>query len=694
MSTHSNSSTKTAPTNPLTEGSLVQLGVPQEEASDFLRRLVLCLDETDGAEEAWSRLSRTMLDSSLPHTVHRALFDWIYRERSTQEPPAPAWIPTNAETAASNLGPLLEAREYDQLHRWSVEEPEAYWSVVLRALKIQAPVEPSCILDVTDGPAKARWLPGMHLNIAESCFVNRDPAEAAIIWQADDGPLQTVSRSELRSRSEHVARVLAARGLGPGHAIAIAMPMTVESVVIYLGIVLSGATAVGIADSFAAEEIATRMRISKASAVFTQDVILRGGRTLPLYQRLVEAEAPLAIVTSASDTLAVDLRPTDSSWSEFLASTPLSNAPYLPARVPAETATNILFSSGTTGEPKAIPWTHITPIKAAADGWAHHDIRPGDVVAWPTNLGWMMGPWLIYAALLNDAAIALFQGAPTGVAFARFVQDARVTMLGVVPSLVRAWRSQRCLQGLDWSSIRCFSSTGEASNADDSLWLMSQAGYKPIIEYCGGTEIGGGYICGSMVQSQAPSTFSTPALGCDLVILDDEGQRTQNGELALVAPMLGSSNRLLNRDHDEVYFNAMPRGPEGQVLRRHGDQMEQLPGGYFRAHGRADDTMNLGGIKTSSKEIERLCDELPTVRETAAIAVAPQGGGPGQLVLFMVLEDDQESAVTELKQAAQQAIRGRLNPLFKVHDVVIMDSLPRTASNKVMRRVLRADYSP
>ena len=94
-----------------------------------------------------------------------------------------------------------------------------------------------------------------------------------------------------------------------------------------------------------------------------------------------------------------------------------------------------------------------------ADGWLHHDIREGDLVAWPTNLGWMMGPWLIYASLMNGASIALYEGAPNTRKFCEFVADAQVTMLGVVPSLVKAWRMNSYLDEMDWSSIRCFSST-------------------------------------------------------------------------------------------------------------------------------------------------------------------------------------------------------------------------------------------
>ncbi|HID22420.1 MAG TPA: AMP-dependent synthetase, partial [Planctomycetaceae bacterium] len=117
----------------------------------------------------------------------------------------------------------------------------------------------------------------------------------------------------------------------------------------------------------------------------------------------------------------------------------------------------ILFSSGTTGSPKAIPWEQTTPIPSVVDAHLHQDIRPGDVLCWPTNMGWMMGPWLVHAALMNMAAMALFYGALTTRQFSRFVQDAGVTMLGLVPSLVSAWRDGGYLDGLDWSGIRVFS---------------------------------------------------------------------------------------------------------------------------------------------------------------------------------------------------------------------------------------------
>ncbi len=495
---------------------------------------------------------------------------------------------------------------------------------------------------------------------------------------------------ELRRLTMRVAGSLNARGIAAGDAVGAVMPMSARSVAVYLGIIAVGAAVVSIADSFAAEEIATRLRLADAKLVFTQDAVLWGAKRLPLYEKVVAAGAPAVVVLTSGDHPPTAIRAGDLAFDAFLGDAELA-APV--PRLPHDPI-NILFSSGTTGEPKAIPWDHTTPLKCAADAHFHQDVHPGDVVCWPTSLGWMMGPWLIFAALLNRAAMALYAGAPTDAGFGRFVRDAGVTMLGLVPSLVRAWRQSDCMAGVDWTGLRAFSSSGECSSPDDMLWLMNLAGGRPVIEYCGGTEIGGGYVTGTVVQPCIPSAFTTPALGLDFVLLDEGGRHADKGEAFIVGPSIGLSTRLLNRDHDAVYFRDAPAGSDGLPLRRHGDELQSLAGGYYRVAGRSDDTMNLGGIKVGCADIERVLNALPGVGETAAVAVPPPGGGPSRLVIFLVPGGGVARSPAEWLPLLQQAIRDKLNPLFRVHGVYLVPSLPRTASNKVMRRQLRAGLVP
>ena len=597
------------------------------------------------------------------------------------------WLPDPKTVSAANLtGAIadLEMDGYDEFHAWAASHRAAFWRDAIERIGIVLDAAPRETLDDRAGPESAVWLPGAELNIAASCF-DGDPERPAAVSRTG-GEIRVLSSGQLRDYVMRVAAGLIRSGYGQGDRIAIAMPMTVDAVAAYLGIVWIGGVVVSIADSFAADEIEARLRITGATTVVTQDVSRRDGKELPMYQKVVEAGAQRAIVIETG--AAVNIRAQDIAWVNFLGGT----AEIEPVTVPADAVSNILFSSGTTGDPKAIPWTHVTPIKAATDGYYHQDIHPDDVVAWPTNLGWMMGPWLIYASLINGASMALFDDAPTGEAFGRFVQDAGVTILGVVPSLVASWRSSGCMEDVDWSGIRLFSSTGETSRPSDMAYLMGLAGGRPVIEYCGGTEIGGGYLTGTVIEPAVPSMFSTPALGLDVRILDDDGQDASSGELFLVPPSIGFSSSLLNGDHHEVYYAGAPR-PDGVALRRHGDYVERFEDGYYRALGRVDDTMNLGGIKISSAGIERVAGAVEGISEVAAVAVPPAAGGPSLLVIYAVANTPIAGDEVGLRRAMQAEIRSHLNPLFRVHEVVVVDSLPRTASAKVMRRSLRDAYT-
>ncbi len=709
---------------------LIACGLKKGEASKIAEAVNWIL-EVQSPTAAWHKISRDILTPHHSFLLHQLLYETTYAnfDRAIYGPP-PAWFPTDEDITEANITRLmaeLHTKTYSEFHAWSVANRSPFWQMMIDVLGIKAT---STNTDAQQG-ATGIATNLATLNITDSCFSAPPDAIALVTQRENTENLDTFTYRELESLTNRVANGLIEIGIEPGDAVAVDMPMHAESVAIYLGIVKAGCVVVGIADSFAPEEIATRLRIGDAKAIFTQDYINRAGRHLPLYEKVIAANAPKAIVFSADRKLNVSIekradrklnvsiekradrklnvgiekpcedddggeriqREDDMTWEDFLSHTDTFTA------IPCdpEAHTNILFSSGTTGEPKAIPWTHTTPIKCAADAYLHHDIHTNDVLAWPTNLGWMMGPWLIYASLINKATIALYDGVPTGRDFGVFVQNAKVSMLGVVPTLVRAWKNTECMHGLDWLAIRAFSSTGECSNPEEMLYLMSLAGYKPVIEYCGGTEIGGGYVTGTRVQPAAPSTFTTPALGLDFLLYDDHGNPSDNGEVFIIPPSLGLSTSLLNADHDEVYVAGTPR----PGLRRHGDAIERfgkrlesdpwLVGIKYRAHGRVDDTMNLSGIKVSSAEIEEVLNVVDGIQETAAVAVPPEDGGPSQLVIYTVLiaSESGGAAKQEVRDTLQAALSEHLNPLFRIHEVVVVEGLPRTASNKVMRRSLR-----
>lgn len=701
-------------------------------------------------DQAWREFVARSRRLSLPFEEHLAAFRRIFDGRRPEDGPPAVWTPDEETVHRSNLQASMAAvgiDRYEDFHAWSVRDPSAFWTHTLERLGIVFTRPPDAILDMDEdvsglrgGVRDPRWLPGAELNIVDSCFT-ADPGRPAVVTPGQDDPddlaLRTTTYGELERLVNRVANGLCDCGLAPDQAIALYMPLNLECVVAYLAIIRAGSRVVSIADSFPPKEIRRRMAIAGASCAVTMDRHVHAGRVLPHYATVVESGASTVIVVpsggdgrscggASTAPNAPHLRPGDIAWTELLTGDDtfesVTGDPYR--------TTNVLFSSGTTGEPKAIPWNHLTPIKSAMDGYYHQDIHGDDVTTWPTNIGWMMGPWLIYATLINGACIALYPGAASTREYLRYIRRAGVTMQGVIPSLVRTWRRSGMAEGrshdgaadcIDWPSVRVFSSTGEPASRSDYLWLMSRAGYRaPVIEYLGGTEIGGGHLACTVLQPCSPAAFTTANLGVDFVILDEKGAEVGEGgtgELFLMPPALGMSQRLLNGDHDEVYYEGCPAGPRGEILRRHGDHTQRLHSGYYRAQGRADDGMNLGGIKVSPLELERIIDGHPTVYESAAVAMQPEGEGAERLVVFIVLEGgsaagsravdsqagldrgldrdvDVDLDLDALIKELQAMVSSGLNPLFKIDRVVVVDELPHTASGKLVRRILRDRMRP
>ncbi|MEO9570527.1 MAG: AMP-binding protein [Polaribacter sp.] len=597
------------------------------------------------------------------------------------------WRPTEEIINNSNIGKMMHKHSFTNFNdfwKWTVTNKTEFWAETIQDLNIIQSEKYYQILNIENGVENAKWLVGAKLNIVDSCFQNDENA-IAIVFKKTNEEIQRITQQELLNLVNRIANSFCDFNVKKGDTIAVDLPMTLEAVAIYLAAIKAGVKVATIVDSFSAKEIAVRFKITKPKLVFTQDVIKRGDKRIPLYTKVLEAN-PERIIVITIDETKIPLKEGDLFWDDFLSK---NNNFESVKQSPQEIAT-ILFSSGTTGEPKAIPWNHTTPIKAASDGYYHHNIQQNDVVCWPTNLGWMMGPWLVFASLINKATIALYYDSPITAGFGEFIQNAKVSMLGIVPSIVKQWKNNKNMESFNWNSIKCFSSTGEVSNPTEMEYLMQLANNKPVIEYCGGTEIGGGYITSTLVQENIASTFSTKALGGDFVMLDENCKESNKGEVFMIPPIMGLSTELLNKDHHKVYYK---NTPDFKVqLRRHGDEVIQLKNGHYKVLGRVDDAMNLGGIKVSAIQIEEIVQQLSFVKECAAIAVSPEDGGPSKLVVFYV-ENDLKIKELERLQQAKQIIRKELNPLFKVSELVKIAILPRTASNKIMRRKLRDIYS-
>ena len=534
----------------ITVETLKTHGLDLQEAQWFLDRLSKA---PNGSELViWQWLIKNILSPKIPFSLHRYVHQTLFQQwDEEQQGPPPVWVPSDEEKSQTNISALMPGDDFSAVHRLSVQQPEFYWRKMLSSLRIRFEKTPQKMLSRKGKDENVTWLPGAELNIAQSCFAQRRSADVVLIWQSEEGEIQRMKRSELLHKVRQISICLNAAGFRSGDVIALGAPMTAETVCLYLGIIWAGCVVLPIEHSLRAEDVDARLNFSKAKGIFINDESWEEEPHPTLFEKLLLRNGPRAIVLKMKPSKRHLLRQEDFNWDSFIELAPVAaQAPgYEPAIHDIAQPTHIFLSKTSDGALKSVSWNQATPIKLAADGWAHHDIRIGDVISWPAYFSEMMGPWSIYASLLNGATLALFEGQPKKRSFGQFVQAARVNILGVTPSFVKAWRDSSCMSGLHWAEIKCFSSEKSVSHEEDMHWLMALADYKPVITYCGDIENGGGYAAGSMMQPQAPGTCSTKTLGVEFQIVNENGLATSQGQLLVTQPILGSSGVSQNMSH-------------------------------------------------------------------------------------------------------------------------------------------------
>ncbi|CAN5599639.1 hypothetical protein BH24ACI2_BH24ACI2_13310 [soil metagenome] len=365
----------------------------------------------------------------------------------------------------------------------------------------------------------------------------------------------------------------------------------------------------------------------------------------------------------------------------------------------AEDPLIILYTSGTTGKPKGIAHTHCSfPIKAAQDMAFGTDVGKGTRISWITDIGWMMGPWLIYGALIRGATICIYDGAPDFPEADRmweFCAKHKVEILGISPTLVRALatKGDDLPKKHDLSNLRAFASTGEPWNPAPWWWLFEKVGNSklPIINYSGGTEISGGILMGNPLLPIKPCSFPAPCLGIDACILDDKGEQVERGkvgELAIRKPWIGMARGFWQEPERylETYWSRF------ENIWVHGDWAMQDEDGHWYILGRSDDTLKVAGKRVGPAEVESLLVAHANVAEAAVIGVPDEMKGTA-MVAFCVLvgehADFQSAALeSELKKLVAKDMGKPLAP----SKIYFVSALPKTRNAKVMRRVIRSAY--
>ncbi len=362
----------------------------------------------------------------------------------------------------------------------------------------------------------------------------------------------------------------------------------------------------------------------------------------------------------------------------------------------AEDLLMIIYTSGTSGRPKGAVHTHCGfPVKAAQDMAFGTDVHQGDLIYWMTDMGWMMGPWLVFGATLLGASFFLSDGAPDYPGVDRVWQQVErhgITVLGISPTLVRSLMKHGIepVRAHDLSSLQSFASTSEPWNPEPWMWLFRDVGEsrRPIINYSGGTEISGGIVMGNPLLPLKPAAFSGPCPGIAADVYDEAGKplRGAVGELVITAPWIGMT-RGFWRDRDRYLETYWSRWENVWV---HGDFAAIDGDGLWYILGRSDDTIKVAGKRVGPAEIESILVEHPAVNEAAAVAVPHEVKG-SEVICFCVLNPGHaagDALVEELRASVAHAMGKPLAPraVHFVHDI------PKTRNGKIMRRIVRSAW--
>ncbi len=596
------------------------------------------------------------------------------------------WTPTPEQVEQANVTRLqrqLGCADYHDLHRVSVDEPERFWPAVVEDLGIEFSRPWDRVLDETDGIEWAKWFVGGRLNLARVCvhdWARRTPDGLAAVFRGENGDRREWTFAELSRKVTRFAEALVALGVEPGDRVAIYLPMSPAAAVASHACAHVGAVQVPIFSGFAAPAIVQRLQDAEAKVVLTASRSFRRGASVPMREIVDEAvgDAPSVehIVEWDRDTGLWDVE--------------LGPGELPPLEVEAEHPYLLAYTSGTTGRPKGALHVHGGFLVSIAREAAYQtNVRSGDRVFFSTDMGWIMGPWTVVGAGACGATVISMEGAPDWPddRLWRIVEEERVTMLGVSPTLVRAL-VPKGNPAADLSSLQAFCTTGEPWNLDPYLWLFEQVGggRVPIVNISGGTEVGACFLTTVIVEPIKPVALGFPALGEAVDVVDSQGHslRGEVGELVCRRPWPGMT-RGVWRDPErylETYWRRFPG------VWTHGDWASIDDDGYWYLHGRSDDTLNIAGKRIGPAELESAAVGSGIVAEAAAIGVPHDVKGEVAWIFCVAKPGNEPNDGDSSRVSA--AVAASLGKAFMPERIVWVGSLPKTRSAKIVRRAVRA----
>ncbi|WP_147534819.1 AMP-binding protein [Bacillus marasmi] len=615
------------------------------------------------------------------------------------------WTPTRQYIESTRLFRWMSRlgfTKYEDFLKASTDDIAWFWQEAEKELGIVWNEPYKQVLQLERGIMWPNWYVDGRMNIVSSALERwaNNPKTAqnpALIWEGEQGHIRQFSYKQLHEDVCRVANGLRREGLQKGDIISIFMPMIPETVLTILASAKLGAICLPVFSGYGADAIANRLNSAKAKFLVTADGFYRRGKKINMKEQadLAADKAPSLekVIVVRSINSEIDRKYSrDIEWQKIFSSEPLYETCMMPSNAPLM----LLYTSGTTGTPKGAVHTHSGfPIKAAFDAGIAMDVTLGDRLFWYTDMGWMMGPFLVFGGLINGASIMMYDGVPdfpTPGRLWELTEKHQVTHLGISPTLVRALMKH----GEDWpqkynlSCLRVIGSTGEPWNPEPWKWLFESVGKGriPIFNYSGGTEISGGILGNVLVRPIAPIAFNSPIPGMDVEVLDDEGIPVTGsvGELVVMQPWVGMTAGFWNEPERFVksYWSRWKN------IWVHGDWVYRDANGYWKITGRSDDTLNIAGKRMGPAEMESIIVEHPLVVEAGTIGIPDQV--KGEVAVCFVVAKDKKNESESLRNDLLQLIATKLGKALSPKAIYFVSDLPKTRNAKIMRRVIKSAY--
>jgi acetoacetyl-CoA synthetase len=616
--------------------------------------------------------------------------------------PEVLWSPPADARERSRMGAYLawlersrgvRLADYDAAWRWSVEDPGAFWQSVWDHFGVRSTTPPGPALATSSMPG-ARWFPGAHLSYAEHALAlpGRAGSDVVVVAHSQTRERVELTGDELRDAVGRCRAGLQRLGVTRGDRVAAFMPNIPETLIAFLATASLGAIWSSCAPEFGTRAVVDRFAQVEPVVLLTIDGYRYGDREVDRAAEVAEIRAALpslratVVVPYFREPLAAAAAvPGAMAWSSLLGST----APLAFEHVPFDHPLYVLFSSGTTGLPKAIVHGHGGILLEHAKALAlHTDLGPSDGFCWFTTTGWMMWNYLV-SGLVVGATVVLFDGNPAwpdlGTMW-RLASEARVTYLGLSAPFIMACRAAGLAPGadpaLELSALRGVGSTGAPLPAAGFHWIRDAVSdVIPVGSLSGGTDLCTGFVGPSPLVPVWAGEISCRMLGAKVEAYDEAGHPVigREGELVISAPMpsmpVGFWGDADGSRLRAAYFDAYPEAW------RHGDWITITDRGSCVITGRSDATLNRGGVRLGTAEFYTVVDGLPEIADSLVVHLEDAGGGPGELLLFVALRDG-EQLDDALRATIAAALRTSLSPRHVPDTVYAVPVIPRTLSGK------------